>query len=922
MGSRITAICLPVLATLLVSTGSLPADQTIPSGILGGATWSEGEVITVLGSISVTGDLIIEPDVEVRVTPPGTSITVENGGRLLAEGEASREIRFLSSASTPTPGEWDGITLETTSVDTSVLRHVEVEHARVGLRILGVSPSVEHCAFRNLGSADGALGVNGNPGADGGDAKETVGITVIGPSQATIRHCLVENVTGGNGGGAGSGLPGADGFDGILPDTPGTDGNAGALAGTGGRGADAAGILIFGAGATPTITENTIRSLRGGNGGGGGRGGDGGNGGNGGPNADGGDGALGRRGGEGGEGGAAIGIQASTDASPVLLSNEISDLTGGNGGRGGDTGNGGSGGRGGDGENATQTPLTDGKPGGNGGDGFPGISQLPHAGSGGAGGDTVGVFGLQASLEVISHSIRDLTGGQGGMGGNAGTAGAGGDGGRGGAGLNSPPANAGAGGDGGEGARGYAGGSGGVGGAAVGIGVETADSIAIRNNVIETLRGGPAGPRGTGGNAGAGGQGGPAGIGLQSAPGGSGGPGGDGHYGGSIGARGGSVYGVRAVSVPNASETTANRIRDLVGGEGGDGGTPGLAGPGGDGGGGAGSAGPSGTGGQGGEGSGGNPGGTGGHVWGITAYLSDLLTTNNLIWDLRGGTPGMSGPAADGGPGGSGGVGLFVTGSGGNGGDGGQGAKGGEAGSILVLIDVQGTIEHYHETLADFDAGLPGSAPTPGGQGGAGGTGDPDGTPGTDGPDGAPASLSYGVGMATAINSISTFNNCIVWQPAPSAAIGVSAEGTAMLQTDFNIYHNMGTAVLGTTLGGNDLLADPLFADPTAGDFQLTRLSPAVDTGTARAITEDIDGNPRPFDVLGRGADQTGFEFDRGAYESITGRTGYRTDEIVEALLTRTSAVPQSDPLDVNDDSEFDAADVTANVNDVDDALP
>ena len=77
-----------------------------------------------------------------------------------------------------------------------------------------------------------------------------------------------------------------------------------------------------------------------------------------------------------------------------------------------------------------------------------------------------------------------------------------------------------------------------------------------------------------------------------------------------------------------------------------------------------------------------------------------------------------------------------------------------------------------------------------------------------------------------------------------------------------------------------------------------------------------------PVDVPGRGADVTGFEFDRGAHESITGRTGYRTVEIIEALLTRTSPVPQSDPLDVNDDSEFDAADAAANVNDVNDALP
>jgi hypothetical protein len=916
MGSRITAIGVAALATLLIATGTLPADQTIPGGILGGATWTEGEVITILGSISVTGDLVIQPDVEVRVSPAVVSITVENGGRLLAQGEASREILFISDAATPTPGDWDGITLETTSVDTSVLQYVDVEHARVGLRILGVSPSVEHCVFRNLGSANGALGANGNPGSDGGDALETVGISVIGPSQAVIHHCMIENVTGGNGGGAGSGLPGADGFDGILPDTPGTNGTSGALAGAGGRGADAAGILVFGAGATPTVTENTVRSLRGGNGGGGGRGGDGGTGGNGGANADGGAGVQGRPGGHGGEGGAAIGIQASSDASPFLASNEISDLTGGDGGRGGDTGNGGNGGSGGDGENAIPNPLTNGKPGGNGGDAFFGISQLPYAGGGGEGGDAIGVLGQQSDLELLSHSIRNLTGGQGGMGGDAGPAGAGGNGGRGGAGLNNPPADPGAGGDGGQGSRGYAVGSGGSGGDVFGIAVGLASSIAIRNNVIETLRGGPGGHQGIGGNAGAGGQGGPAGFGLQSAAGGAGGQGGAGHY-ASWGSRGGITWGMWISGVTNASEVTANRIHDLVGGEGGDGGTPGLAGSGGNGGAGAGSGGPSGTGGEGGEGSRGNSGGTGGGAGGMVAQNAKLRTTNNLIWDLRAGVPGTPGPAADGGPGGNGGVGLFTTGPGGNGGDGGRGGQGGEAGQVIGFIDLNETVEHYHETLADFDAGLPGTSPTSGGQAGNGGIGEPDGAPGAAGQSGAPADLSWGVGMATAINAITTFNNCIVWQPASTTAVGASSDSTATLQTDFNIFHNIGTPVLGTTLGGNDLLIDPLFADPASGDFQLTRLSPAIDTGTARGITEDIDGNPRPFDVPGRGADVTGFEFDRGAHESITGRTGYRTDEIVEALLTRTTPVPQSDPLNVNDDSEFDSADVTANVNDV-----
>ena len=58
-------------------------------------------------------------------------------------------------------------------------------------------------------------------------------------------------------------------------------------------------------------------------------------------------------------------------------------------------------------------------------------------------------------------------------------------------------------------------------------------------------------------------------------------------------------------------------------------------------------------------------------------------------------------------------------------------------------------------------------------------------------------------------------------------------------------------------VGGN-ISADPLFLDAASGDLHLDPLSPCIDAGDpATALTEDLDGNPRP----------AGSGYDMGAYE-------------------------------------------------------
>jgi hypothetical protein len=67
--------------------------------------------------------------------------------------------------------------------------------------------------------------------------------------------------------------------------------------------------------------------------------------------------------------------------------------------------------------------------------------------------------------------------------------------------------------------------------------------------------------------------------------------------------------------------------------------------------------------------------------------------------------------------------------------------------------------------------------------------------------------------------------------------------------------------------GPGNISEDPLFVDAEEGDFRLMPDSPCIDSGTDVGVYFDITGSTRPIDVKGRGQDNTGSEFDMGAYE-------------------------------------------------------
>ncbi len=67
------------------------------------------------------------------------------------------------------------------------------------------------------------------------------------------------------------------------------------------------------------------------------------------------------------------------------------------------------------------------------------------------------------------------------------------------------------------------------------------------------------------------------------------------------------------------------------------------------------------------------------------------------------------------------------------------------------------------------------------------------------------------------------------------------------------------------TSGGTIYNADPLFTNTTTGDLTLQDCSPAIDSGAANTLANDIIGNPRPVDVF-----PGGLSTDLGAYERQT----------------------------------------------------
>ena len=126
----------------------------------------------------------------------------------------------------------------------------------------------------------------------------------------------------------------------------------------------------------------------------------------------------------------------------------------------------------------------------------------------------------------------------------------------------------------------------------------------------------------------------------------------------------------------------------------------------------------------------------------------------------------------------------------------------------------------------------------------------------------------YATGYQTATQVI---NNILVSSSAAATLYCDPTYGAAPILNSNDVYTASGTAYAGTcaSLAGanGNISADPLFIAPGSGDYHLSSISPAIDTGTsAQAPDTDLAASPRPQDGNGDGT----AAFDMGVFEAPT----------------------------------------------------
>jgi len=101
--------------------------------------------------------------------------------------------------------------------------------------------------------------------------------------------------------------------------------------------------------------------------------------------------------------------------------------------------------------------------------------------------------------------------------------------------------------------------------------------------------------------------------------------------------------------------------------------------------------------------------------------------------------------------------------------------------------------------------------------------------------------------------------NCVLWGDTPDEIY--DSAGSIFIITYSNVQ--------GGWSGKGNIDADPRFVDPHNDDYHLLEDSPCIDAGTDVGVYADIDGNLRPFNILGIDNNGEFGEFDMGAYEVI-----------------------------------------------------
>ena len=106
--------------------------NTVTGTISTNTTWTTGSTYIIDGTLSVEGaTLTIEPGTIIKFTE-SSELDVgysESGSAIIANGTADNPIRFTSTASTPTEGDWDGLWFYSGTSSETSLKYCIVEYS-------------------------------------------------------------------------------------------------------------------------------------------------------------------------------------------------------------------------------------------------------------------------------------------------------------------------------------------------------------------------------------------------------------------------------------------------------------------------------------------------------------------------------------------------------------------------------------------------------------------------------------------------------------------------------------------------------------------------------------------------------------------------------------------------------------------------
>jgi hypothetical protein len=141
------------------ASGDVPGDgppamvitHPMSEDIKDATSWTAGEHI-LKGMVRVEAPLTIACGSKIHVEF-NTTVTILPGGSVITNCDAEHPIVFTSNRTSPTPGDWGGLTLAAGSNQTT-LKYVQVEYAKVGVSIANLaSAALDHVTVRRTSGA-------------------------------------------------------------------------------------------------------------------------------------------------------------------------------------------------------------------------------------------------------------------------------------------------------------------------------------------------------------------------------------------------------------------------------------------------------------------------------------------------------------------------------------------------------------------------------------------------------------------------------------------------------------------------------------------------------------------------------------------------------------------------------------------------